>query len=65
MLLSPSHGATGSRQHQHLYHICIHTFNTTLTLTEIKKRHNLHCRRVDPSHEPEDTELCTRNVCFL
>lgn len=29
-----------------LYHTCIHTFNTTLTLTEIKKRHNLHCHRV-------------------
>lgn len=35
-------------KHQHFVStvFCIHTFNTTLTLTEIKKRHNLHCRRV-------------------
>lgn len=48
MLSPPHYGAMGSRQTStfHLYHTCIHTFNTTLTLIEIKKRHNLHCRRV-------------------
>lgn len=66
MLLLPlRYGAMGSRQTStfRLYHICIHTFNTTLTLTEIKKRHNLHCRRVLIQVMNQRTLSCAHIVC--
>lgn len=52
-------------KHQHLYHICIHTFNTTLTLTEIKKRHNLHCRRVLIQVMNQRTLSCAHVMCVF